>query len=91
MIIGIDISSTPYKTGVSNYTINLVRNLLKADKTKTYKLFYSYLRRPIPEEILEIQKNHSNVSIYQLKLPPTLLQILWNQLRLYPIEYIIGK
>lgn len=91
MIIGIDISSTPYKTGVSNYTINLVRNLLKADKTNTYKLFYSSLRRPIPEEILEIQKNHSNVSIYQFKLPPTLLQILWNQLRLFPIEFFIGK
>ena len=91
MIIGIDISSIPYKTGVSNYTLNLIRNLLKIDKLNTYKLFYSSMRLPLPEEIVEIKKNHSNVLIYQFKLPPTLLQILWNQLQLFPIELFIGK
>ena len=90
MIIGIDISSIPYKTGVSNYTLNLVRNLVKLDKTNTYKLFYSSLRLPLPSEIIELQKNHSNVKIYQSKLPPTALQILWNQLHLFPIEFFIG-
>jgi len=91
MIIGIDISSIPYKTGVSNYTLNLVRNLLKIDKINTYKFFYSSMRLPLPEEIIELKKNHPNVSIYQFKLPPTLLQILWNKLRLFPIEFFIGK
>lgn len=91
MIIGIDISSIPYKTGVSSYTLNLVRNLLKIDKVNTYKLFYSSMRLPLPEEIIELKKNHSNLKIYQFKLPPTLLQILWNQLRLFPIELFIGK
>jgi glycosyltransferase involved in cell wall biosynthesis len=91
MIIGIDISSVPYKTGVSNYTLNLVRNLVKIDKFNKYKLFYSSMRLPLPEEILEIKKNHPNISIYQFKLPLTLLQILWNQLRLFPIELFIGK
>lgn len=91
MIIGIDISSTPYKTGVSNYTLNLIRNLVKVDKTTTYKFFYSSMRLPIPKEILDLQKNHSNIKIYQFKLPPTLLQILWNQLHLFPIEFFIGK
>ncbi len=91
MIIGIDISSIPYKTGVSNYTLNLVRNLLKVDKINTYKLFYSSMRLPLPEEIIELKKNHPNILIYQFKLPPTLLQILWNQLKLFPIEFFIGK
>lgn len=91
MIIGIDISTIPYKTGVSNYTLNLIRNLVKIDKQNTYKFFYSSLRLPLPNEIIEIKKKHNNIKIYQFKLPPTLLQILWNQYRLFPIELFIGK
>ncbi len=90
MIIGIDVSSVSYQTGVSNYTLNLVRNLIKLDKTNQYKLFYSSLRLPLPKEIQDLSK-HANVSIYQFRFPPTLLQILWNQLRLIPIEFLIGK
>ncbi|MCW1949042.1 MAG: glycosyltransferase family 4 protein [Candidatus Shapirobacteria bacterium] len=90
MIVGIDVSSVSYQTGVSNYTLNLVRNLVKTDKTNHYKLFYSSLRLPLPKEIKDLSIN-SNVSIYQFRLPPTLLQILWNQLRLIPIEFLIGK
>ncbi|MEI8067867.1 MAG: glycosyltransferase family 1 protein [Candidatus Shapirobacteria bacterium] len=91
MIIAIDISSIPYKTGVSDYTLNLVRNLLKIDKTNTYKLFYSSLRLPLPTEIAELKKQYSNIEVYQFKIPPTLLQILWNQLHIIPIEFFIGK
>jgi glycosyltransferase involved in cell wall biosynthesis len=65
--------------------------LVKIDKVNTYKLFYSSFRLPLPNEIIEIKKNHSNVKIYQIKLPLTFLQILWNQLRLCPIEFFIGK
>ena len=90
MIIGIDISTLPYKTGVSNYTLNLVRNLVKIDKINTYKLFYSSLRLPFPLEIIEIKKNHPNIKLYHYKLPPTFLQILWNKFKLFPIEFFIG-
>lgn len=90
MIIGIDVSSVSYHTGVSNYTLNLVRNLIKLDKTNQYKLFYSSLRLPLPSEIKKLSQN-KNVSIYHFRLPPTLLQILWNQLRLIPIEILIGR
>jgi glycosyltransferase involved in cell wall biosynthesis len=89
MIIGIDISTIPYGTGVSNYTLNLIRNLIKTDKKNTYKLFFSSLRLDLPQELETLKK--SNVKIYKFKLPPTLLQILWNQLRLFPIELFIGK
>lgn len=90
MIIGIDISSVSYQTGVSNYTLNLVKNLVDIDSKNQYKLFYSSLRLPIPQEIKDLVKK-PNVSLYQFHLPPTLLQILWNQLRLFPIELFIGK
>lgn len=90
MIIGIDVSSVSYQTGVSNYTLNLVKNLIKIDKTNHYKLFYSSLRLPLPQEIKNLSQNQ-NVSIYHYRLPPTLLQLLWNQLRLIPIEFLIGK
>jgi len=90
MIIGIDISSIPYGTGVSNYTLNLVRSLLKIDKTNTYKLFYSSLRLPLPPEVARY-KNQPNVKIYHHRLPPTLLSILWNQLHILPIQSLIGQ
>lgn len=90
MIIGIDVSSVSYQTGVSNYTLNLVKNLIKTDKTNHYKLFYSSLRLPLPPEIKSLGSK-TNVSLYTFRFPPTLLQIVWNQLRLLPIEFLIGK
>lgn len=90
MIIGIDISTICYQTGVSNYTLNLVRQLLKIDSKNQYKLFFSSLRQPLPPEIKELTC-HKNASLYHFRLPPTLLQILWNQLKLFPIELFIGK
>lgn len=90
MVIGIDVSSVCYQTGVSNYTLNLVRHLLKIDPKNQYKLFFSSLRQPLPNEIKELTRQ-KNVLIYHFRLPPTLLQILWNQLRILPIELFIGK
>lgn len=89
MIIGIDISSIPYGTGVSNYTLNLVRNLIKIDKKNTYKLFFSSLRRPFPEDLLYLKK-YQNVKFFHYKFPLTLLEIIWNRLRIFPIELFIG-
>ncbi|MFA6007076.1 MAG: glycosyltransferase family 1 protein [Candidatus Shapirobacteria bacterium] len=90
MIIGIDVSSIAYGTGVSNYTLNLVRHLLKNDRQNTYKLFFSLLRQPLPKEISELAK-YKNVKIYHYRLPPTFLAILWNQLHILPIEFFIGR
>ena len=90
MVIGIDISTICYQTGVSNYTLNLVRHLLKIDSKNQYKLFFSSLRLPLPPEVKELVR-HKNVSLYHFRLPPTLLQILWNQLKFFPIETFIGK
>jgi len=90
MIIGIDVSSTAYGTGVSNYTLNLVRHLLKNDHQNFYKLFFSSLRLPLPKEISQLQK-YKNVKIYYYRLPQSLLALLWNKLHILPIELFIGK
>ena len=90
MIIGIDVSSVVYGTGVSNYTLNLVRYLLKKDKVNTYKLFFTSMRLPIPEEIRKLSKQ-PRVKLYQFKIPLTFLSFLWNRLHIIPIEFFIGK
>jgi len=90
MIIGIDVSSIMYGTGVGNYTLNLVANLLKIDKTNQYKLFFSSLRLPLPLEIKKFSA-YPNVKIYTFKLPPLALDFLWNRLHILPIEFFIGK
>lgn len=90
MIIGIDVSSIPYGTGVSNYTLNLVRNLVKIDRTNQYKLFYSSFRQPLPEDI-KVLGEHANVKIYAFRFPPSFLEVVWNRLHIVPIELFIGK
>lgn len=89
MIIGIDVSSVAYGTGVSNYTLNLVRHLIKLNKKDHFKLFFSSMRQPLPTEIALLKK-FSNVSIYHHRLPPTFLEFLWNKIHFLPIELFIG-
>jgi hypothetical protein len=77
MKIGIDISQIVYGTGVSVYTKNLVENLLKIDKENKYILFFASLRKEIQNSNLKIQNDNLKLKIF--KLPPTLLEILWNK------------
>ena len=82
MRIGIDISQIIHEgTGVAHYTRNLVENLLKADKKNEYVLFFSSLRRKPPKL----------PNIRAFKIPPTLLEFLWNRLHICPIEWFIGE
>ncbi|PIP75019.1 MAG: hypothetical protein CO135_02090 [Candidatus Levybacteria bacterium CG_4_9_14_3_um_filter_35_16] len=90
MKIGIDISQIAYeKTGVAIFLKNLVENLIKYDKKNNYVLFYSSLRKNIKNQILKI-KSSPNVTIRQFKIPPAVLDILWNKLHIAPIEWYIG-
>ncbi|PJA00879.1 MAG: hypothetical protein COX78_00035 [Candidatus Levybacteria bacterium CG_4_10_14_0_2_um_filter_35_8] len=90
MKIGIDISQIAYeKTGVAIFLKNLVENLIKYDKKNNYVLFYSSLRKNIKNQILKI-KSSPNVTIRQFKIPPAVLDILWNKLHIAPIEWFIG-
>jgi len=87
MKIGIDISQIVYGTGVSVYTKNLVENLLKVDKENEYSLFFASLRRKIANKF---QIPNSKFQIRSFKIPPTLLEILWNRLHIFPVENFVG-
>ena len=90
MKIGIDISQVAYEnTGVAEYIGNLVEGLLKIDNNNEYIFFFSSLRKNFKFSILNFQSN-PNVSIKKFKFPPILLDLLWNRLHIFPIEWLIG-
>lgn len=90
MKIGIDISQVAYgNTGVANYLSKLVQELVK-NNGHEYILFFSSLRRNLPNEF-ENAVRRSNVRIKRFKLPPTALDFLWNKLHIVPIENLIGR
>ena len=93
MKIGIDISQIVYGTGVSVYTKSLVENLLKIDKENEYTFFFASLRKKIPNFKFQIPNKSQiqNSKLKTFKIPPTLLEILWNKLHILPIEKFIGK
>ena len=89
MKIGIDVSQLAYpNTGVANYLQNLVQNLIEMDKKNEYVLFFSSLRKKLPTSSFKLQ--NSKVQIKTFKIPPTILNILWNKLHVLPIESLIG-
>lgn len=91
MKIGIDISQLTYKnTGVANYLQNLIQKLLEIDKKNEYILFFSSLRRSFQFSTFKF-KSSSNIKIKQFKIPPTVLDLLWNRLHIAPIEWFIGN
>ncbi len=90
MRIGIDVSQLSYQnTGVASYLGNLVRELLEADPNNEYVLFFSSLRSNFPQSSLKIV-NNPKVKVKKFRIPPTLLDLLWNKLHIMPIEWFIG-
>ncbi len=91
MKVGIDITMLVYAgSGVANYTFSLVKNLLKIDRENEYRLFYSSLRRPRNFYYLNGLEKLGG-KIYDYRLPPTLMQFLWGNLQIIPVEWLIGK
>lgn len=95
MKIGIDISQVVYEgTGVASYVKNLVEKLIENDPKNEYVLFFSSLRRNIYSQangsIFNFQKE-PNVTIKAFKMPPKLLDLFWNTLHIFPIEWFIGN
>ena len=92
MIIGIDISQIVYKTGVSNYLLELVSHMIAQNTSDKFVLFGSSLRQQ--QIFIDLQKTFKNYSHVEFKIfpfPPTALDILWNKLHILPIEWFIGK
>ena len=100
MKIGIDLSQIVYKTGVSRYTAELIKHLLKIDKNNQYVLFGSSLRqqdtlknfirnlKPCPTG-KGIQASNVRTALYPI--PPTILELLFNRIHLGDIQNLIGQ
>ena len=72
MIIGIDIRvlGNPVKSGIEEYTENLLSHMLLLDEKIEFKLFYSSLRCPLPGyEWLHFP----NVRVYRFRYPNSFL------------------
>ncbi len=80
MRIGVDISQLAHIGGVSVYTEQLVKALVKR-KTFDYTFFYSSLRQPLKLRLTRVKK---------YKLPPSLFELLFNNLRNVKIERFLG-
>ena len=90
MKIGIDVSQLAYEnTGVANYLRNLVQKLIESDKKNQYILLFSSLRKDLRFKNNDLT-NNSNVTIKKFKIPPTVLDLLWNKLHIMPVESLIG-
>lgn len=91
MRIGIDISQTAYTgTGVANYLKNLVKHMVALDQKNEYVLFFSSLRGKLDQEFVNELKS-SRVTLKHIKIPPTALNILWNNLHRVPLEAFVGE
>ena len=92
MKIGIDISQLAYeRTGVANYLTQLLLHLFAIEQKTEYILFYSSLRKPLNPEVTKTLKNHPNVTIKTFKIPPAILEYIWNRFHKIPIETFIGN
>ncbi len=92
MKIGIDISQLAYsQTGVANYLGSLILELVRIDRENQYVFFYSSLRRKLPSEYASLPAQYGNVTVKSYKLPPSVLDIMWNIVHKIPIEKFIGN
>ncbi|HUC95127.1 MAG TPA: glycosyltransferase family 1 protein [Candidatus Saccharimonadales bacterium] len=90
MKIAIDISQTIFGTGVSTYTSNLVRGLLKNDPDDKYILFGGSMRRFV--ELKTLTGNFTgNFESKIFPYPPALADLIWNRLHILPVEKLIGQ
>ena len=78
-------------SGVATYTHNLVKHLLKIDTKNSYHLFYSSFRRSnhIKKILDEFRSNGAQV--YDVRLPPRILALMWNAGHMIPVEWFTGK
>jgi len=88
MKIAIDISQIVYGTGVSVYTENLVKSLVKKYTNIEWVLFGGSLRK---KHILTSFTNQIGVKGIIKPFPPGLSNIVWNKLHYFPIENWVGK
>lgn len=93
MRIGIDISQVAFEhTGVARYVQRLVTTLIAKSPSDEFVLFGASLRKHHILQQFVSTMNHSypNVRPCIIRVPPLLLDMLWNRLHIVPVEWIIG-
>lgn len=89
MRIGIDARSVlKQRTGVGNYTYNLIENLSQIDRENQYVLFYSHhknVRSAIPKF------DNPNFQSKFIRFPNKLLNLMWGTLRIPKIDWLVGE
>ena len=90
MIIGIDIRplSGGRKSGVEEYTINLLLNLFRQDNRNTYKLFCNSFGEPGID--FELFSKYKNVEICSFRYPNKFLNFSFKFLNLPKIDKLIA-
>ncbi|MFH2061693.1 MAG: glycosyltransferase family 1 protein, partial [Candidatus Beckwithbacteria bacterium] len=83
MKIGIDISQIVYQTGVSRYTVELVKHLLELDPNNHYYLYAGSLRQRSTLRAFIKSLDPKKISSKISYLSPKLLDIFWNSLNLF--------
>lgn len=92
MKITIDASQIVYETGVSVYTKNLIKFLLKIDKENTYQIIGGSLRRfgELGEKIGSLVGDSKNSHKTTFPFAPAISELIFNRLGL-DIDPLIGK
>jgi len=90
MKIGIDVRclAEGRRTGVEEYTLNLLENLLALDKENEYILFFNSFRRS-PADFAWIKK-YSNVKLKTFRFPNKLLNLFFWYLGWPKIDQLLG-
>jgi glycosyltransferase involved in cell wall biosynthesis len=90
MTIGIDIRvlAKETRTGVEDYTINLLSRLVSIDKSIKYKLFYSGFRK------LKLDYSwlkNKNVKIKKTRIPNRIFDLILKFIKLPKIDKLLGR
>ena len=89
MKIAIDISQIVYRgSGVSRFTDGLVRAICKYDDKNEWVFFFSSLRKSLDSSVKDVIRERG-FRIIELKIPPTALSLVWNQLHILRIDQFI--
>lgn len=93
MVIGIDIRTLIDQnySGVSWYTLNLIKAMLRYDQSNQYRLFYNCLKDISDRPELEYLANHRNVQIIRTKVPNKIFNYILQKIFHYPkIDSLLG-
>src|SRR5258706_2445117 len=89
MRVAVDISQIIYGSGVSVYTKKLITGLLAIDQADEFILFGGSLRRFNElKHIANSFKGRYSTKIFGF--PPSLADLVWNRLHVFPIEKLVG-